>query len=166
VSVRTVLGVLADRDGLAQRREQLRTRSWSFSSLEYRDRQDRVPVRLNHGGPRIGRLEHLELDRQDRLIAVASVDADIIAAGHDWFFSSGMKYRGDAYSRSPRPTSATRSRSTNWRSLGNRRASRFSLLRSLTVTSATPGSGSAGAVSASDANCSSAPLSQPGMVGS
>jgi hypothetical protein len=100
VSVRTVLGVLADRDGHAQRREgpELRCRSWAFSSLEYRDRQDRVPVRLNHGGPRIGRLEHLELDRQDRLIAVASVDANIITIG-DWFFSGGLKYRGDAPSR-------------------------------------------------------------------
>jgi hypothetical protein len=109
MSVRTLVGVVADKDGLAQRKElaprktngwapELRCRSWSLPSREYRDRQERVPVTLGHGGARVGKLQHLELDRQDRLVAVATVDADIVEFG-DWFFSAGAKYRGDADSQ-------------------------------------------------------------------
>jgi hypothetical protein len=109
MSVRTLVGVVADKDGFAQRKElaprktngwapELRCRSWSLPSREYRDRQERVPVTLGHGGARVGKLQHLELDRQDRLVAVATVDADIVEFG-DWFFSAGAKYRGDADSQ-------------------------------------------------------------------
>lgn len=104
MSVRTLVGVVADKDGLAQRRElaprkangcrpELRCRSWSLPSLEYRDRQERVPVRLGHGGQTVGKIHHLELDRQDRLVAVATVDANIVEFGA-WYFSAGVNYTG------------------------------------------------------------------------
>ena len=104
MSAKTIVGPVADRlghchqhslelrdDGLAALHYH---RAWAAPSTEYRTVQQHVPVRLAHGvdAHTVGRLEHLELARDDRLLAVCSVDCNLVNSGADLWFSPGVDF--------------------------------------------------------------------------
>lgn len=96
--MKVLAGQIADRLGHA-RQEQLSfdgqvashyEQFLALPSTSYRDRQQRVPVTIEHR-TRIGRLEHLELNEDDKLTAVCSVDARIVDFS-EWWFSPTVRH--------------------------------------------------------------------------
>jgi hypothetical protein len=85
-----VHGVIADQYGHVR----LGDECCALPSTEYRSQQARVPVRLEHRGPTVGQLKHLERDRDGRLIALCEVDCNLVAAVPMWFSPTVLHRNG------------------------------------------------------------------------
>ena len=86
----TVIGTVADQIGAASYVYCLWPRTLrryiAAPSTRYRVTQGRVPVMIDHRAS-VGTVEHLELDADRHLVAVAVVDGDTFDRSRDWFWS-------------------------------------------------------------------------------
>jgi hypothetical protein len=79
----TVWGPIADATGMARAEDEYGRRDHiSATSFRYRRSQGRVPVRVDHQGPDLGRVEHLELWPDKQLVAVATIELDDAVTAH------------------------------------------------------------------------------------
>lgn len=85
--MQTVLGILADRDGIAWTKvlepgpdgPRLRTKAWSTRSADVRREQlDHIAIDLNHDGIERGHVVYLERDAHGRLWCIGHVSDDVI----------------------------------------------------------------------------------------
>ena len=90
----TVVGTVADQIGAASYVYCLWPRTLrryiAAPSTRYRVTQGRVPVMIDHRAS-VGTVEHLELDADRHLIAVAVVDGDTFDRSRDWFWSPTVR---------------------------------------------------------------------------
>jgi hypothetical protein len=72
----------------------IRHRSWSIPGREVRSVQaSEIPVRAYHGGPKLGRITHLERADDGSVWCVADIDADITPdRGTDYYLSVEARF--------------------------------------------------------------------------